>query len=54
MNDEEIAAYLNKTRSVSHQNEVSNDDGEVEDGVECKKNSAESDLHSIELKIGSN
>ncbi|XP_002530519.2 uncharacterized protein At5g41620 [Ricinus communis] len=51
MKDEEIAAYLNKTRSVSHQNEVNEDDGEVEDGVECEEDSAESDLHSIELNM---
>ncbi|XP_050230226.1 uncharacterized protein At5g41620 [Mercurialis annua] len=51
VNDEDIAAYISKLRSVSHQNEANNDDGEVEDGVECEEDSAESDLHSIELNM---
>ncbi|OAY42949.1 uncharacterized protein At5g41620 [Manihot esculenta] len=50
-NDEEIAAYLNKARSVSHQNEVNEDDGEVDDGIECEEDSGDSDLHSIELNM---
>lgn len=54
MNDEDIAAYLGKTRFVSHQNEVNEEDeGEVENGVECE-DSAESDLHSIELNMDNN
>ncbi|KAF2307671.1 hypothetical protein GH714_030716 [Hevea brasiliensis] len=53
--NEEIAAYLNKARSLSHQNEVNEDDGgEVEDGVECEDDSADSDLHSIELNMDNN
>ncbi|KAJ9181338.1 hypothetical protein P3X46_009476 [Hevea brasiliensis] len=54
VNDEEIAAYLNKAQLVSHQNEVNEDDGEVDDGIECGEDSAESDLHSIELNMDNN
>ncbi|KAL5808707.1 hypothetical protein ACOSQ3_029398 [Xanthoceras sorbifolium] len=52
-NGDEIAAYLNRNR-FSYQNEENEDDGEVEDGVECDKDSAESDLHSIELNMDNN
>lgn len=45
---EEISAYLDRTRFGSHLNE---ENGEVEDGVECEEESAESDLHSIELNM---
>ncbi|XP_065855890.1 uncharacterized protein At5g41620 [Euphorbia lathyris] len=52
MNDEDVAAYLNKSCIVSNNNEVKDDDGgEVEDGVEFEEDSAESDLHSIELNM---
>ena len=56
MNDEEIAAYLSKNRFVSHQSEVNEEDGEVDDGVICEEGSAESDLdlHSIELNMDNN
>ncbi|KDP36179.1 hypothetical protein JCGZ_08823 [Jatropha curcas] len=55
MNDEDIVAYLNKSRPVAHQNEVNEDDGgEVEDGLECEDDSGESDLHSIELNMDNN
>ncbi|CAK9180808.1 unnamed protein product [Ilex paraguariensis] len=53
-NDDEIAAYLSKTRFGSHQNEEKEDDGEVEDVVDCEEDSAESDLHSIELNMDNN
>ncbi|OAY40815.1 uncharacterized protein At5g41620 [Manihot esculenta] len=52
--NEEIAAYLNRARSVSHQNEVNEDDGGVVDGEECEDDSADSDLHSIELNMDNN
>ncbi|KAL6141687.1 hypothetical protein ACLB2K_059975 [Fragaria x ananassa] len=54
MIDEDIAAYLGRTRLGSHQDEEKDEDGEVEDGVECEEDSAESDLHSIELSMGNN
>ncbi|KAJ6406727.1 hypothetical protein OIU84_010271 [Salix udensis] len=54
MNDEEIAAYLSKNRFVSHQSEINEEDGEVDDGVLCEEGSAESDLHSIELNMDNN
>lgn len=55
LNDEDIAAYLSRTRLGSHQDEEKDEDGgEVEDGVECEEDSAESDLHSIELSMGNN
>ncbi|XP_062004069.1 uncharacterized protein LOC133721462 [Rosa rugosa] len=55
LKDEDIAAYLSRTRLGSHQGEEKDEDGgEVEDGVECKEDSAESDLHSIELSMGNN
>ncbi|TXG58201.1 hypothetical protein EZV62_016030 [Acer yangbiense] len=50
---DEIAAYLSRNR-FSYQNEDNEDDGEVEDGVECEEDSAESDLHSIELNMDNN
>ncbi|KAA8518527.1 hypothetical protein F0562_016001 [Nyssa sinensis] len=50
--DEDIAAYLSRTCFGSHQNEDNEDDGgEVEDGGVCEEDSAESDLHSIELNM---
>ncbi|XP_044506375.1 uncharacterized protein LOC123226014 [Mangifera indica] len=52
--NEEIAAYLSRTHFGSHQNEENEDDGEVDDGVECEEDSAESDLHSIELNMDNN
>ncbi|KAK4272702.1 hypothetical protein QN277_021220 [Acacia crassicarpa] len=52
LNDEELAFYLGKTRFDSHHNEDKEDDGgEVDDGVEYKEDSAESDMHSIELNM---
>ncbi|KAJ4830053.1 hypothetical protein Tsubulata_009663 [Turnera subulata] len=51
--DDEITKYLSKTRFVSHQTEENEDDGEVEDGVHGEE-SAESDLHSIELNMDNN
>lgn len=54
LNDEEIAAYLGRSRlgSGSHLIEDKEDDGgEVDNGVECEEESAESDLHSIELNM---
>ncbi|XP_044507539.1 uncharacterized protein At5g41620-like [Mangifera indica] len=52
--NEEIAAYLSRTCFGSHQNEENENDGEVEDGVDCEEDSAESDLHSIELNMDNN
>ncbi|KAF5747776.1 hypothetical protein HS088_TW05G00503 [Tripterygium wilfordii] len=55
LNDEDVAAYLSKVRSGNHRKEVYEDDeGEVDDGVECGEDSAESDLRSIELNMDSN
>ncbi|KAI4348923.1 hypothetical protein L6164_009586 [Bauhinia variegata] len=55
LNDEEIAAYLGRTRIGSHYIEDREDDGgEVDNGVECEEDSAESDLHSIELNMDNN
>lgn len=57
LNDEEIAAYLSRSRfgSGSHLNEDKEDDGgEVDNGVEFEEESAESDLHSIELNMDNN
>ena len=50
-NSEEIAAYLNRAHFGSHPSEENEEDGEVEDVVECEEDSAESDLHSIELNM---
>lgn len=51
LNDEEIAAYLGRSRLVSHHTEDKEDDGgEVDNGEE----SGESDLHSIELNMDNN
>lgn len=52
--DKEIAAYLSRTHFTSHQKEGDDEDGEVEDGVECDEDSDESDLHSIELNMDNN
>ncbi|MED6196938.1 hypothetical protein PIB30_052015 [Stylosanthes scabra] len=50
--DDEIAAYLGKSRFSSHHSEdIEDDGGEVDNGVECDEESAESDLHSIELNM---
>ncbi|XP_027350811.1 uncharacterized protein At5g41620-like [Abrus precatorius] len=55
LNDEEIAAYLGRNRLGSHHIEDRDDDGgEVDNGVECEEESAESDLHSIELNMDNN
>ncbi|KAL2953755.1 hypothetical protein AAZX31_19G183900 [Glycine max] len=55
LNDEEIAAYLSRSRLGSHLVEDKEDDGgEVDNGVECEEESAESDLHSIELNMDNN
>ncbi|GMJ13931.1 hypothetical protein like AT3G11590 [Hibiscus trionum] len=51
---EDIAAYLNRAHFGSHPSEENDDDGEVEDGVECEEGSAESDLHSIEINTDNN
>ncbi|KAK2985404.1 hypothetical protein RJ640_014147 [Escallonia rubra] len=53
-NDEEIAKYLSKKGFGSQRNDEKEDDGEVEDDVECEEDSAESDLHSIELNMEDN
>ncbi|WCJ34242.1 hypothetical protein M5689_015561 [Euphorbia peplus] len=50
MNGEDVAAYLSKSCVVSNNNGV-DDGGEVENGVEFEEDSAESDLHSIELNM---
>lgn len=52
--DEGVDAYLSRTRFCSQQSEQKEDDGEVVDGVECGEDSAESDLHSIELNMDNN
>lgn len=49
----EIAAYLSRTHFGTLQDEENKDDGEVED-VDCEEDSAESDLHSIELNMDNN
>ncbi|KAK7396728.1 hypothetical protein VNO78_17886 [Psophocarpus tetragonolobus] len=55
LTDEEIAAYLGRRRLGSHLIEDKEDDGgEVDNGVECEEESAESDLHSIELNMDNN
>ncbi|KAL2345264.1 hypothetical protein Fmac_006549 [Flemingia macrophylla] len=55
LNDEEIAAYLGRSRIASHLIEDKEDDGEVDNGLECcEEESAESDLHSIELNMDNN
>ena len=48
---QEIAAFLNRAHFGSHPSEENEEDGEVEDVVECEEDSAESDLHSIELNM---
>ncbi|RVX11906.1 Uncharacterized protein CK203_009687 [Vitis vinifera] len=53
-NFSEIAAYLSRTHFGTLQNEENEDDGEVEDAVDCEEDSAESDLHSIELNMDNN
>nr|GMD44408.1 centromere protein F isoform X2 [Ipomoea batatas] len=47
----QIAAYLSETRFNSYENEEKDDSGEVENVVECDEDSAESELHSIELNV---
>ncbi|PNY11243.1 hypothetical protein L195_g007846 [Trifolium pratense] len=55
LNDEEIAAYLGRSRLGSHQTEdKEEDEGEVDNGVECEEESGESDMHSIELNMDNN
>ncbi|XP_061355175.1 uncharacterized protein LOC133299705 isoform X2 [Gastrolobium bilobum] len=54
LNGEEIVAYLGRSRLGSHHNEDKEDDGEVDNGVECEEEYAESDLHSIELNMDNN
>ncbi|KAI3447429.1 hypothetical protein Pfo_004094 [Paulownia fortunei] len=51
--DEERATCLNKYNISSHQNEEQ-DDRELEDAIDSKEDSAESDLHSIELNMNNN
>ncbi|CAI9760862.1 unnamed protein product [Fraxinus pennsylvanica] len=51
--DEEKKAYLSKSHFGLHLNEEE-DDGEVEDATDDKEDSAESDLHSIELNMDNN
>ncbi|KAL0410155.1 UNVERIFIED_CONTAM: hypothetical protein Slati_3605200 [Sesamum latifolium] len=51
--NEDRAAYLSKSNMGSHQN-VQEDDEEVEDAIDSKDGSAESDLHSIELNMDNN
>lgn len=51
--DEERAIYSSKQNIGSHQHE-GEDDEEVEDGIDSKEDSAESDLHSIELDLNNN
>ncbi|KAE9590807.1 hypothetical protein Lal_00023410 [Lupinus albus] len=55
LNDDEIAAYLGRSRFSYHHNEDKDGDGgEVDNGVECEEESGESDLHSIELNMDKN
>ncbi|XP_060177050.1 uncharacterized protein At5g41620 [Lycium barbarum] len=50
--NEEMTASLSKTLLVNNQNEEKEDDGgEVENVGDCEEDSAESDLHSIELNM---
>lgn len=50
--EEKMAACSNKTPITSHQNVEKEDDGEVVNAaVDCGEESAESDLHSIELNM---
>ncbi|KAB2087056.1 hypothetical protein ES319_A04G076300v1 [Gossypium barbadense] len=51
-NSEEIAAYLNRVHFGSHPSEENDEDGEVEDAIECEEDSAESDL--LELNMDNN
>lgn len=46
----QIVAYLNETHFNSYENEKE-DSGEVENVVDCGEDSAESELHSIELNM---
>ncbi|KAK6942564.1 hypothetical protein RJ641_027941 [Dillenia turbinata] len=50
-NSGDLAAYLSKILVSSLRGEAQEDDGEVEDGVHCEEDSAESELHSIELNV---
>ncbi|KAK2364438.1 hypothetical protein QL285_089311 [Trifolium repens] len=55
LNDEEITAYLGRSRLASHHTEDKEDDeGEVDNGVQCEEESGESDMHSIELNMDNN
>ncbi|KZV17957.1 hypothetical protein F511_42011 [Dorcoceras hygrometricum] len=53
--DKEVAngTYVSKTKSGSHPNEQEGN-GTVEDRIESKENSGDSDLHSIELNMDNN
>ncbi|KAJ8534056.1 hypothetical protein K7X08_007380 [Anisodus acutangulus] len=50
-NNEEMTASLSKTLLRNSQNEEKEDGGEVENVGDCGEDSAESDLHSIELNM---
>ncbi|XP_057977195.1 uncharacterized protein At5g41620 [Malania oleifera] len=52
-NNGELVACFGRTRFGYHWNDEK-EDGEMEDGVECDIDSAESDLHSIELNMDNN
>ncbi|RVW48066.1 Uncharacterized protein CK203_073531 [Vitis vinifera] len=49
-----LKTYLSRTHFGTLQNEENEDDGEVEDALDCEEDSAESDLHSIELNMDNN
>ncbi|KAA3464057.1 Momilactone A synthase [Gossypium australe] len=48
-NSEEIAAYLNRVHFGSHPSEENDENGEVEDAIECEEDSAESDLLELNM-----
>ncbi|XP_010262928.1 PREDICTED: uncharacterized protein At5g41620-like [Nelumbo nucifera] len=50
----DVASHLSRTHSGSYGKEDGEDDGEVEDGENPEEDSAESDLHSIELNMDNN
>ncbi|GFY93405.1 hypothetical protein Acr_08g0018010 [Actinidia rufa] len=51
---DDITAYLSRTHFGSHQNDIKEEDGELEDGADCEEDSTESDIHSIELNMDYN
>ncbi|XP_057497718.1 uncharacterized protein At5g41620-like [Actinidia eriantha] len=53
-NTDDITAYLSRTRFGSHQNDIKEEDGELEDGADCEEDSTESDIPSIELNMDYN